>query len=72
MLGRPRSFTDAQYRWLWQKRLEGYSYKDMCAAVYSSTNGLKYNFVRLGLCKKRKDLPPIDWEEFYALGGVDE
>lgn len=69
---RRKAYTDAQYRWLWQKILEGYSYEQICKATYTHRNTLMYHLERIGLYVKHKDLPPLDLTEFYALADDEE
>ena len=66
-MGRRRFYTDAQYRWLWQKYLEGYTIPQLCDFAFTHRNTLDYHFRRLGLRVCVRTLPPLDREEFDAL-----
>lgn len=62
------TYTDAQICWLFDKFQEGYTYPELCAAVFMSKGNLRHHFLRLGLMKNREDLPPLDLTPFYKLG----
>ena len=61
-------YTDAQWRWLNDKYLKGYSVKYLAAWAMCNQNNVYYHFMRLGLPMKRDALPALDLEEFRRLG----
>lgn len=61
-------YTDAQWRWLNDKYVKGYSVKTLASWAMCNQNTVYYHFMRLGLPVKRDTLPDLDREEFRRLG----
>lgn len=56
-----RSYNDTQWRWVNDRRLEGYTIESLCQFLHVHRMTLSRNLQRLGLMPMlRSDLPPLE------------
>lgn len=61
-------YTDAQWKWLHDRFLEGYSLYKLTEFAITHRNNITHHWARLGLSTNRSYLKPLSREEFDALG----
>ena len=61
-------YTDAQWRWLHDKFIEGYTVQILSEFAMCHRNSIQYHWTRLGYPCTREYLKELDREEFNALG----
>jgi hypothetical protein len=62
-------YTDAQWRWLYERYKEGYLYKELADFAGCSKSLLCSHWKRLKLTRHFCEYKPLNREEFESLGG---
>ena len=64
-------YTDAQWKWLHDRFKEGYFLKELKDFAGCSMGNMCHHWRRLKLGSYQDDFPPLNRDEFNALGGAE-